>query len=138
MEEPCIRVLLVDDDEDDYILTRDLLMSLHGQPLVLAWVSSYADALAAMTQPQHDIVLVDYRLGADNGLDLIRAAVRAGCHVPCILLTGQDDRTVDVEAMRAGAVDYLVKGQIEAPMLERSIRYALAHARTLDTLRTRE
>jgi signal transduction histidine kinase len=138
MEEPCIRVLLVDDDEDDYILTRDLLMSLHGQPLVLAWVSSYAGAMAAMTQQQHDIVLVDYRLGADNGLDLIRAAVHAGCHAPCILLTGQDDHAVDVEAMRAGAVDYLVKGQIEAPMLERSIRYALAHARTLNTLRTRE
>src|SRR5207302_807112 len=70
-----------------------------------------------------------------SGVELLRQAVEGGCGAPFILLTGQGDRQVDMEAMQAGAADYLIKGQIDAPLLERSIRYAIQHHRDREALR---
>jgi signal transduction histidine kinase/HPt (histidine-containing phosphotransfer) domain-containing protein len=128
-------VLLVDDDSDDHLLTRELLMEVDGQPFTFEWVATYETALAALRQHAYDVCLVDYQLGAYTGLDLIREARAQGCTVPMILLTGQGDHVVDLQAMQAGAADYLVKGQITAPMLERSIRYAVDRGRVVESLR---
>jgi PAS domain S-box-containing protein len=133
-----VRVLLVDDDEDDYILTRDLLAEIGREKFDLEWMATYAAGLEVIKQKRHDVYLLDYRLGERDGLELLREALRGDCRAPMILLTGQGDRQVDVEAMKAGAADYLVKGQIDAPVLERSIRYALELTRMLETLRQSE
>jgi signal transduction histidine kinase len=117
-------VLLVDDDEDDYVLIRDLLAEIEG--LDLEWIDGYEEALGALKRNTYDVCLVDYRLGERSGLTLMREASSQGHAVPMILLTGLGDRSVDLEAMRAGAADYLLKGEINAPTLERSIRYAFA------------
>ncbi len=120
------RVLLVDDDEDDYLITADLLSEIDGTRFDLDWVASYAEGLEAITRREHDVYLLDYRLGGKHtGLELLREAIRSGCREPIILLTGLRDREIDMEAMSTGAADYLVKGQINAPLLERSIRYSL-------------
>ncbi|AFZ31199.1 PAS/PAC sensor hybrid histidine kinase [Gloeocapsa sp. PCC 7428] len=134
MDNQPIRVLLVDDDEDDYILTRDWFLD-QGNSFDLEWVTSYNAALAAIAQNRHDVYLLDYRLGDRNGLELLRAAMKAGCTAPMILLTGQGDHEIDVEAMKAGAADYLEKSQITAYALERSIRYALERKRTEQKIR---
>jgi len=81
--------------------------------------------LEAIRRNQHDAYLLDYRLGEDSGLQLLHEALKNGCRAPMILLTGQGDRAVDIEAMKAGAADYVVKGQVDGPLLERSIRYAI-------------
>jgi signal transduction histidine kinase/HPt (histidine-containing phosphotransfer) domain-containing protein len=128
-------VLLVDDDSDDHLLTRELLMEVGGQPFTFESVATYETALAALRQHAYDVCLVDYHLGAYTGLDLLREARAQGCTVPMILLTGQGDHVVDLQAMQAGAADYLVKGQITAPMLERSIRYAVERGRVVESLR---
>ncbi|HEX2640043.1 MAG TPA: diguanylate cyclase, partial [Pyrinomonadaceae bacterium] len=86
----------------------------------------------------HDIYLVDYRLGERTGLELLRAAIRNGCTAPIILLTGQGDKEIDFQAMQAGAADYLVKGELTAPLLERAIRYSLKHARSLEEIQNSE
>jgi two-component system, sensor histidine kinase len=130
-----IRVLLVDDDEDDCFLTRDLLSEVPGNPFQLQWINDYRTALQEMRDNNHDVYLLDYRLGKDNGLELLREAVEGGCKGPAILMTGQGDRGVDIEAMRAGAADYLTKGQINAAILERSIRYAIERQRDREALR---
>lgn len=124
MSDP-LRILLVEDDEDDYILTKDLLSEWCISPFELQWVTTFETALVEMKRNQHDIYLLDYQLGAENGLELLRAGMAQGCQGPIIFLTGQDNRAVDLEAMAAGAVDYLVKSEITAPLLERTIRYAL-------------
>ena len=124
-----LRVLLVDDDEDDFIITEAFLSEIEGQRYNLTWVSSYEVALETIKRDQHDIYLLDYRLGEYNGLDLLRKVVADGCTAPIILLTGQGDHDVDVEATKAGAMDYLVKGRIDAATLERSIRYAVERNR---------
>ncbi len=128
----------MDDDEDDYIITRDLLSEIKGKRFELEWVVTYEAALEAIGGHQHDVYLIDYRLGEHDGLELLRRALRNGCQAPLILLTGQGDHEIDLEAMKAGAADYLIKGQLEASILERSIRYAIQHARTLEALRKSE
>ncbi len=131
---PQVPILMVDDDEDDFVLVRDLLETMEPESFRLDWVADFDEALAELEKGGHDVYLVDYRLGPRNGLDLLREAVRRGCRKPIILLTGQDDRKIDVEAMGAGAADYLVKGQIDAQVLERSIRYAQRHKKALNVL----
>jgi two-component system cell cycle sensor histidine kinase/response regulator CckA len=120
-----VKVLLVDDDEDDFVLTRDLFSEIEGDKFELEWASSYHAALDTILLKQHDVYLFDYRLGERNGLELLREAIAKGCSTPIILLTGQGDREVDLEAMKGGAADYLDKSQLGAPLLERSIRYAI-------------
>jgi two-component system cell cycle sensor histidine kinase/response regulator CckA len=125
MDNTYIKVLLVDDDEDDYVLTRDWFAEFQDTKFKLEWVATYDTALEAIAHNQYEVYLFDYRLNQGNGLELLRAAIALGCSAPIILLTGQGDRDVDVEAMKAGAADYLEKGQLGAPLLERSIRYAI-------------
>jgi diguanylate cyclase len=123
------RILLVDDDEDDYILTKDLLADVFGRALQLEWVRSWRAAIDRVAAAQHDIYLVDYRLDERDGLELVRHAVELGARAPFILLTGQGSREIDLEAMRAGATDYLVKSEITAPLLDRAIRYSIERNR---------
>ena len=130
-----IKVLLVDDDEDDYILTRDWFDEFQVAGSELEWVSSYAKAREAIAQNRHDIYLVDYRLGEGDGLELLNEAILNGCSAPIILLTGKGDREIDIEAMKGGAADYLEKSQMTAPLLERSIRYAIERKQTEQKIR---
>ncbi len=128
-------VLLIDDDEDDYVITRRLLKQGGAQQYVLEWTPSYEEGLEAVMRGACDVALVDYRLGVHSGLDLIRAACEHGAPTPIILLTGQGDPAVDRQAVAAGAADYLVKGEVNAPLLERSIRYALGRRRAEERIR---
>src|SRR3712207_5711323 len=98
-DDALLRILLVEDDEDDYVLIRDLLSDL-GAEFELEWVADYDAALRAIEREEHDVCLVDYRLGERSGLDLLREAAQRGYKAPMILLTGQGDREVDLEAMR--------------------------------------
>jgi PAS domain S-box-containing protein len=131
-------VLVIDDDEDDYLITLGLLWSTDRFAVRVDWEANYQDGLEALTRQEHDVYLIDYRLGATSGLDLLREAVTAGCRAPMIVLTGRGDYGVAIEAMEAGAADYLVKGTVDRDGLERSIRYALERHRTLAAVREAE
>lgn len=120
-----IQVLMVDDDEDDYVLTRDLLAEAVGACFKLDWTNNYDAALQDMTDSEHHVYLVDYLLGEQDGLELLRTALENGCRAPIIMFTGKGDHKVDIEAMKTGAADYLEKGDLSVPLLERTIRYAL-------------
>lgn len=119
-----LRVLLIDDDEDEFVVIRDLL-SEHKSEFTLDWTSDLKLAKEKMVQMSHDIYLLDYRLGEISGLDLLRQAVHEGCRSPIVLLTGYDDKDVDREAMNVGAADYLHKAALTSYLLERSLRYAM-------------
>ena len=119
------KVLIVDDDEDDILLIRDLLADIERVSFDVDWVTTYEAALETMEAGSHDVYLVDYRLGERDGLELIREAQKQHRRVPVILLTGQGDYEIDVEAMKAGASDYLPKDQVNTSMLERCIRYSI-------------
>jgi signal transduction histidine kinase len=133
-----MRILLIEDDEDDYILTHDLLAEINVWSYSLDWKTSYEAGLEAIATCDYDVCLLDYRLGEHNGLELLRRSSGSGCKTPVIFLTGQGGYEVDVEAMRAGAADYLIKGQITAPLLERSIRYSIERKRSEQALKESE
>ena len=119
-----IRVLLVEDDEEDYQLTRKLLKDTSGATFDVTWVRGFDTAMDVLPD-RHDVWLVDYRLGTHTGLELIAAAIKGGFVGPMILLTGRGDHRIDVLAMRAGAADYLVKDQITSQLMERVIRHSI-------------
>ncbi len=133
-----LRVLLVEDDEDDFVLTQSMLLANGRTKFDLDWEQSYSAALDAVRVTRHDLYLVDYRLGEHTGLDLVRSAWGTDPPAPVILLTGQDDYAVDMEATALGVTDYLVKGTIDAPSLERTIRYAVRQHQAMIDLRRSE
>ncbi len=137
-----LHILLVDDDEEEYLLTQDLLtdrsyLSSQSQPVgfELDWVATYEEALEAVARDQHDVYLVDYYLGNRDGLELLREVTERGCTKPIILMTGRGNYDLDIEAMKAGATDYLAKGEVNAPLLERTIRYAIERKRAEEEIR---
>ncbi|HEU5396660.1 MAG TPA: response regulator, partial [Verrucomicrobiae bacterium] len=130
-----VRVLLVDDDEDDYLITRDLISQIRDRRYQLEWFNNFEDGVEAVKRREHDLCLLDYRLGEHTGLELLREAQELHIRMPIILLTGQGDQEIDLEAMKAGAADYLVKGHLTSDGLERAMRYAIEHKRTQETLR---
>ena len=138
MTDENIRILFVDDDEDDYILTRDLLTDLGESRFELEWASTYEAGLAAIKNKQHHVYLLDYRLGERDGLELLQRAVALGISAPIILLTSQGDRDLDLQVMEMGASDYLNKSTLTSELLERSIRYALERVHTEEDLRESE
>ena len=126
-----LKFLLIEDDEDDYVLARDLLNRAFAGRHTLDWIEDWELALETIVRNEHDACLVDYRLGKKDGLELVQCAVERGCDVPIILLTGLDHRDIDIEAMKASAADYLVKGTISPDLLEKSVRYCLARQQFL-------
>ncbi len=128
-KEPIWHILLVDDDEDDYLLTRAMLSGAQRGKYEIEWVSTYNDGRKALLECRYDAALVDYDMGAHSGIELIREVVSAGCTTPIILFTGRGTYDVDVEAMQAGAMDYLTKGETNPALLERTIRYAIERRR---------
>ena len=122
-------ILLVEDDQEDYLLTREMLKEARGGIDTIRWVVNSSDALRALEEQLPDVVLVDYYLGSENGLDLVRHALAAGYSIPFILLTGRGSYDVDLKAMQAGAVDYISKTETNPALLERVIRYALERHR---------
>jgi PAS domain S-box-containing protein len=133
-----IRVLIVEDDEDDYVLFSEYLREIKGKKFEVKWISNYKDAVQELRLNCHDLYVFDYLLGSHTGLELISRASEAGCDQPIILLTGKGDQMIDMEAMRLGADDYLVKGEIDSEKLERSIRYALERSYALNALKESE
>jgi len=135
MSEELIKVLLIEDDEEDYLLTREVFEDMSNRRYILNWVPSYEEGVKEILLNKHDVYLVDYRLGKETGLSLIHTAITRDINRPFILLTGQDDRDVDLEAMTLGAADFLVKDKLNATNLDRAIRYALKLTQTLNELR---
>ena len=133
-----IRVLVIDDDEDDFKLIHDFIQGIPQQKIEVDWCSSYKKGSSALRHSTHDIYFIDYLLGVKTGIDLLKEAVENDCKEPIILLTGRGNQKVDLEAMRSGAADYLIKSQLTSEQLDRCIRYSLERASTLKDSRASE
>ncbi len=130
------KILLVEDDEDDFILARAWLSISKGSQFILEWAQTFDKALDMLfTCEGLDAALIDYDLGVHNGVDLVREMKRKGCSIPAILLTGRGSYDVDMEAMKAGADDYIAKNEVTPLLLERTIRYAIERKQNEEALR---
>ena len=130
MEREHLNVLLIEDDEDDFFIVQRLLKKARTISCSLTWKSSYEEGLEAVCSEAFDVAVVDYRLGARTGLELLAAAGERSSRTPLILMTGQGGTEIDLKAMQAGAADYLTKTKLDSELLERAIRYARERARS--------
>lgn len=135
---PAIRVLIIDDDEDDFFITSEYMKSIQEYNLQIDWSYKFNDAVQLLHARTYDIYFVDYRLGAKTGLDFLAEAVHIGAEEPIILLTGKGNKAVDIEAMQMGATDYLIKTELTTEKLERCIRYSMERTTYLKALRANE
>jgi FixJ family two-component response regulator len=129
MDAPPVRILLVDDDEDQFVITRCMLEEARHVRFTLEWVPSAREAVVSLTRNLHDICFMDYQLGADTGLEVLQEAIAGGCRVPVIMLPGRSEYEVDLAATRAGASDFMQKDSINPQLRERAIRYAMERKR---------
>lgn len=127
-------ILLIDDDEEDFIITRDKLAEAQQGKFNLEWASDFEAGQRALSSKNFDAVLLDYDLGEKTGLDFLRATRVNEDQGPIILLTGQGSYELDLEAMKAGAADFLEKSQVTGLLLERAIRYAVESRATQKTI----
>ncbi|MEO1331384.1 MAG: EAL domain-containing protein [Pseudomonadota bacterium] len=130
-----IRALVVEDDEDDFLITEELLEEL-PYPVEITWLQRYDGALEKLIEgaDSFDIGFIDYRIGAHTGLEFVRAAKAKEISTPLVLLTGVGQHDIDVAATEAGAADFLDKSELTVGTLERTVRYAIAHADALRAL----
>src|SRR5690606_21334564 len=133
-----VRILIIDDDEDDFILTSGFINSIEDRTCDIQWCYNYKTALEHIESKKFHLYFVDYRLGAKTGIDLLAEAMKMNCEEPIILLTGKGNSAIDKQAMQMGAVDYLIKSELTPEKLERCIRYALERAASTKALRANE
>lgn len=133
-----IRVLIIDDDEDDFLIISDFIGDITDGNFQLAWCNSFSKALKKIAEKTHDIYFIDYRLGMHTGIELVKQAIAMECEEPMILLTGKGNTTIDREAMKFGATDYLVKGELTAEKIERCMRYSMERSASLKALKASE
>jgi len=138
MNTSTIRILVIEDDEDDFFIIKEDIQRIPYQKFVIDWCPRYADGVDKMKKKEYDIYFVDYFLGAKTGLELLKEAIASGCQEPIVLLTGKGNHTIDMEAMQAGAYDYLVKSELNIEKLERCIRYSLERASAAKALKENE
>jgi len=120
-----IRVLVVDDDEDDWLLTKVLFSKIKDLSLTVDWTRSYDDAIKQIDKGVHDVYMIDYRLGAHTGMEILEHAHPERRRQPFILITGVLDSELEWRSVRLAASDYLVKGSFDEIALSRTISYAL-------------
>lgn len=123
------KVLLVDDDEDDFMIIRNFIQKINNNPFKLEWQPSVQKAVESIEAAQHDVYLIDYRLGEENGLELLGRFDLVQRPEPFIILTGAGDERIERQAMRMGVADYLVKGTLDSELLSRVLHYALQRKR---------
>jgi diguanylate cyclase (GGDEF)-like protein len=130
MNTPLLKILLVEDDEDDYLIVREILSKTKGTRFELVWAPTYEEGLGQIERNAFAAILIDYSLGQKTGLEFIRETTARDSEIPFIFLTGLDNYEIDLQAMQAGAAEFLTKKDINAPLLERSIRYAIERKQT--------
>src|SRR6186713_2683639 len=133
-----IRILIIDDDEDDFIITEQMIKDIPNGNFQIDWCPRHADGLLKICSKEYDIYFIDYFLGGITGMDLLKRSVACNTDSPMILLTGKGNRDISLEALNSGASDYLVKSDLTTEKLERCIRYSLEKANTLKQLRDNE
>ncbi len=133
-----VRILIVDDDEDDFFIISEYIKNIEGQEFIIDWCNVYSEAARRICEGKYHLYFIDYRLGAQTGVQLIEESIKNNCEEPFILLTGKGNHAIDMKAMESGAVDYLIKGELNTEKLERCIRYSLERAIFLKALKTNE
>jgi signal transduction histidine kinase/DNA-binding NarL/FixJ family response regulator len=125
MSIPTTKILLIEDDEEDFILLKKHLARIARVRYEIIWENSYEVGLQRLLEVPHDLCFLDYQLGERNGIELIAEARKQGYAFPIVLLTGASGPDLDIQALQVGADDYIDKRHLQGELLHRVIRYAI-------------
>ncbi|WP_331344872.1 putative bifunctional diguanylate cyclase/phosphodiesterase [Cellvibrio sp. UBA7661] len=125
-----IKILFIDREQGEYLLIAEILSHIRHVEYELTWCDDLDFALGKILSQEFDVALLDYYWGDINARDLLNAARVQACQTPIVVMTDEMETEVDREAIRAGAADYLIKGQIDHLLLERTLRYAIERKQT--------
>ncbi|MBC7383785.1 MAG: response regulator [Bacteroidia bacterium] len=132
-----IKILLVEDDEDDYFIIKDYLSEAALQ-FEIEWVNNYNSFIEHLNNTDADLVITDYLLGSTSGIEVLKKVKEVNPVLPVMILTGKGNTSIDMEAMKLGAADYLIKGSFDASSLERSVRYVIERSNSIKILKENE
>jgi two-component sensor histidine kinase/CheY-like chemotaxis protein len=135
MEDEHIKILLVEDNPGDARLIREMLSGARSAKFDLKWADKLSTGLECLAAGEVDVLLLDLLLPDSHGFNTFAKAYAQAPEIPTVVLTGLDDETLAVKAVREGAQDYLVKGQLDGNLLERSIRYAIERKRAVEQIK---
>lgn len=135
MEGHIFQILLFEDNPGDVRLIQELMREIQTAPFRLEHVARLAAGLARLEEGGTDLILLDLSLPDSHGLDTVARVHAEASHLPIVVLTGADDQALGIAAIQSGAQDYLVKGQVDARTLGRSIRNAVERKRLVEQLR---
>jgi len=133
MSELAHKILLIEDSPSDEFFLREVIAGTGGC-FALAVARTLAEGLEAAGREKFHVVFLDLSLPDSRGLDTVRKAVSGMPDVPVVVLTGLEDAKAGVDSLRAGAQDYLIKGNISVDLIARSARYAIKRHRILRDL----
>jgi diguanylate cyclase (GGDEF)-like protein len=128
-------LLCIDDDPLQHRIVERLVAEFVRTRYAFASALSLAEGLAALAAVRPAVCLLDYRLDSGTGIDLLREARRLNLDTPTIMMTVADSDEVDIAALEAGAVDFVLKAELTPRLLERSVRYAIKLGASLRQLR---
>jgi diguanylate cyclase (GGDEF)-like protein len=129
-----MKVLLIEDNPVDAQLTQDLLSEWQADRFDLVQVSTLSDGLARLSRERFDVVLLDLSLPDTFGLSTVTQVLSTSTGIPVVVLSGHDDHTLALQAIKQGAQDYLVKGEGGSDFLARAILYAIERKRAQERL----
>ena len=133
-----LKILIIDDDEDDYFITSQYLEGIESINVSCDWCYNIKDARQKLISNTYDLYFLDYRLGAMTGLELLMEAKKNGARKPVILLTGKGTLEIDKLAVENGAYDYLIKSELTSEKLERCLRYSVERYKSFKLLNDNE
>ena len=133
-----IRALLIEDDPDDILLLKDSLAEIGLGKIKLDYTDRLSKGLIQLGSVVYDVILLDLNLPDSRGLDTLNTTIKRFPRIPVVVLSGLADDAITVEAVRRGAQDYLVKGDISGPLVMRVVRYAIERKQVEAVLRASE
>lgn len=125
MQKSSVRVLLIEDNPADAHLVREMLQEAENRPFALTYVDCLSDALRLAAEEPFDVALVDLTLPDAHGMSVVEQLQSALPELPVVVLTGESDENLALQAVQSGAQDYLVKGQGDSHLLSRALWYAI-------------
>lgn len=128
--EKTIKILFIDREQGEYLLIADILAQVRHVTYELVWCGQLEVALPQILSNEFDVVLLDFFWGDKSARDLLNSAKVQANKTPIVIMTDEMESEVDRDVIRTGAADYLIKGQIDHQLLERTLRYAMERKQT--------
>ena len=125
MQKKSIKALILEDNPDDLLILEKIIKGITSRDIRFTTAVKLAEALGILKKENFDLIISDLTVPDSRGLETFRALRAASTTTPIVLLTGMDDESMAIQAMREGAQDYLIKGEITPGLLLRSTGYAI-------------